>query len=604
MAYPTQIVEEQVKSLPLKPGVYRYYDEEGGILYIGKAKSLKKRVSSYFTKNQGDAARIRLMVAKIRNIEYAVVNTEFEALLLENSLIKKYQPKYNINLKDGKTYPFITIKKERFPRVFPMRNRVFDGSEYFGPYSSVTRMKIIMDVLRKLFPIRTCTFNLTDGNIQEGKFKVCLEYQIGLCKGPCEGLQQEDDYNESIKQIRYILKGHYERVTGYLKERMELAIEKLQFEQAEEWSDKLALLENFTQKSTVVNPAINNIDVFNIYTYNRYAFVNYLKIVRGTIIQTHTVEFKLKLDETEDELLLYALTDIREKFSSTSKEILLPLEIDIDAGELSFIKPKIGDKKKLLELSKKNAMAYAQQKMKAIEIKNPQKRALELMERMKNDLELKEYPKHIECFDNSNMQGSYPVSSCVVFKNGKPSKADYRIFNVKTVDQIDDFATMEEVVYRRYKRLVDEAEPLPQLIVIDGGKGQLGAALKSLDKVGLIGKIEIVGIAKRLEEIYKPGDPYPLHVDKSSDSLKVIQQLRNEAHRFAITAHRDRRSKGSFKTELQQIEGVGEKTSKALLSEFKSIKKIREVSLDQMTNLVGLSKAQVVYKYFHPDTKL
>lgn len=604
MAYPTQIVEEQVKSLPLKPGVYRYYDEEGGILYIGKAKSLKKRVSSYFTKNQGDAARIRLMVAKIRNVEYAVVNTEFEALLLENSLIKKYQPKYNINLKDGKTYPFITIKKERFPRVFSMRNRVFDGSEYFGPYSSVTRMKIIMDVLRKLFPIRTCTFNLTDGNIQEGKFKVCLEYQIGLCKGPCEGLQQEDDYNESIKQIRYILKGHYERVTGYLKERMELAIEKLQFEQAEEWSDKLALLENFTQKSTVVNPAINNIDVFNIYTYNRYAFVNYLKIVRGTIIQTHTVEFKLKLDETEDELLLYALTDIREKFSSTSKEILLPLEIDIDAGELSFVKPKIGDKKKLLELSKKNAMAYAQQKMKAIEIKNPQKRALELMERMKNDLELKEYPKHIECFDNSNMQGSYPVSSCVVFKNGKPSKADYRIFNVKTVDQIDDFATMEEVVYRRYKRLVDEAEPLPQLIVIDGGKGQLGAALKSLDKVGLIGKIEIVGIAKRLEEIYKPGDPYPLHVDKSSDSLKVIQQLRNEAHRFAITAHRDRRSKGSFKTELQQIEGVGEKTSKALLSEFKSIKKIREVSLDQMTNLVGLSKAQVVYKYFHPDTKI
>lgn len=601
MAYPTATVEEQVKSLPLKPGVYRYYDDTGGILYIGKAKSLKKRVSSYFTKNQGDAARIRIMVSKIRNIEYAVVNSEFEALLLENSLIKKYQPKYNINLKDGKTYPFITIKKERFPRVFPMRNRVFDGSEYFGPYSSVTRMKIIMDVLRKLFPIRTCNFNLTDENINSGKFKVCLEYQIGLCKGPCEGLQTEEDYNESIKQIRYILKGHYERVTGYLKDRMEHSIATLQFEQAEEWREKLALLENFTQRSTVVNPAINNVDVFNIYTYNRYAFVNYLKIVRGTIIQTHTVEFKLKLDESEDELLLYALTDIREKFNSTSNEILLPLEVDMEAGDLKFIQPKIGDKKKLLELSKKNAMAYAQQKMKAIEIKNPQKRTMELMERMKNDLELKQYPLHIECFDNSNMQGSYPVSSCVVFKNGKPSKSDYRIFNVKTVDQIDDFATMEEVVYRRYKRLVEEAEPLPQLIVIDGGKGQLGAAVKSLKKVDLMSKIEVIGIAKRLEEIYKPGDPYPLHVDKSSDSLKVIQQLRNEAHRFAITAHRNRRSKGSFKTELQQIEGIGEKTAKALLTEFKSIKKIRETSAEKIAEVIGSSKAAVVHKYFHPD---
>jgi excinuclease ABC subunit C len=600
MAYPTTQVEEQVKSIPENPGVYRYYDDENELLYVGKAKNLKKRVSSYFTKNQTDSARIRLMVAKIRNIEFSVVNSEFEALLLENSLIKKLQPRYNINLKDGKTYPFITIKKERFPRVFPMRNRVFDGSEYFGPYSSVSRMKIIMDVLRKLFPIRTCNFNLIEDNINAGKFKICLEHQLGLCNGPCEGLETEAHYNESIKQIRQILKGNYQVVTQYLKEQLEQSVANLEFEKAEEWKTKVDLLENFTNKSTVVNPMIHNVDVFNIYTYNRYSFVNYLKVVQGTIIQTHTVEFKNKLDESEEDLLLFALTDIREKYNSNSKEIYLPFEIDIEAGDLKFTNPKIGDKKKLLELSRKNAVAYAQQKMKAIEIKNPQKRTLELMERMKNDLGLQKQPHHIECFDNSNMQGSYPVSSCVVFKGGKPSKADYRIFNVKTVDQIDDFATMEEVVYRRYKRLKEEAQPLPNLIVIDGGKGQLGAALKSLDKLDLIGKIEIVGIAKRLEEIYKPGDPYPLHVDKSSDSLKVIQHLRNEAHRFAITAHRNRRSKGSFKTELQQIEGIGDKTSKELLSHFKSIKKIREATEKQIAELIGPSKAKLVYGYFNP----
>ncbi|MGB0432078.1 MAG: excinuclease ABC subunit UvrC, partial [Bacteroidia bacterium] len=586
MAYPTTQVEEQVKSIPENPGVYRYYDTDNELLYVGKAKNLKKRVSSYFTKNQTDSARIRLMVAKIRNIEFSVVNSEFEALLLENSLIKKLQPRYNINLKDGKTYPFITIKKERFPRVFPMRNRVFDGSEYFGPYSSVSRMKIIMDVLRKLFPIRTCNFSLTEDNINAGKFKICLEHQLGLCNGPCEGLETEEHYNQSIKQIRQILKGNYQVVTQYLKEQLEQSVANLEFEKAEEWKIKVDLLENFTNKSTVVNPMIHNVDVFNIYTYNRYSFVNYLKVVQGTIIQTHTVEFKNKLDETDEDLLLFALTDIREKFNSTSREIYLPFEIDIEAGDLRFTNPKIGDKKKLLELSKKNAVAYAQQKLKAIEIKNPQKRTLELMERMKNDLGLQNQPHHIECFDNSNMQGSYPVSSCVVFKGGKPSKADYRIFNVKTVDQIDDFATMEEVVYRRYKRLKEEAQPLPNLIVIDGGKGQLGAALKSLDKLDLIGKIEIVGIAKRLEEIYKPGDPYPLHVDKSSDSLKVVQHLRNEAHRFAITAHRNRRSKGSFKTELQQIEGIGEKTSKELLTHFKSIKKIREAKENEIADVI------------------
>lgn len=598
MAYPTKNVEEQVKTIPTNPGVYRYYDENGDLLYIGKAKSLKKRVSSYFTKNQTDSARIRIMVSKIRNIEFSVVNSEFEALLLENNLIKKHQPKYNINLKDGKTYPFITIKKERFPRVFPMRNRVFDGSEYFGPYSSVTRMKIIMDVLRQLFSVRTCNFHLSDDNIKAGKFKVCLEHQIGLCKGPCEGLETEEEYNESIKQIRQILKGNYQVVVNYLKEQLAKSVESLQFEKSAEWQGKLELLENFTQKSTVVNPAINNVDVFNIYTYNKYSFVNYLKVVRGTIIQTHTVEFKSKLDESDEELLLFALTDIREKFNSTSREIFLPFEIDIEAGDLRFTNPKIGDKKKLLELSKKNAIAYAQQKLKAIEIKNPQKRTMELMERMKNDLALEKQPHHIECFDNSNMQGSYPVSSCVVFKGGKPSKSDYRIFNVKTVDQIDDFATMEEVVYRRYRRLKEEAEPLPNLIVIDGGKGQLGAALKSLEKLDLIGKIEIVGIAKRLEEIYKPGDPYPLHVDKSSDSLKVIQHLRNEAHRFAITAHRNRRSKGSFQTELQQIEGIGKKTADELLREFKSIKKIREADMATLVKAVGQAKAQLVKDYF------
>ena len=601
MAYPTKDVEEQVKTIPGNPGVYRYYDTDGELLYIGKAKSLKKRVSSYFTKNQNDSARIRIMVSKIRNIEFSVVNSEFEALLLENNLIKKHQPKYNVNLKDGKTYPFITIKKERFPRVFSMRNRVFDGSEYYGPYSSVTRMKIIMDVLRQLFPIRTCTLHLSDENINAGKFKVCLEHQIGLCKGPCEALETEAEYNESIKQIRHILKGNYQLVVSHIKEQLALAAEQLQFEKAAEWKGKLELLENFTQKSTVVNPAINNVDVFNIYTYNKYSFVNYLKVVRGTIIQTHTVEFKSKLDETDEELLLFALTDIREKFNSTSREIFLPFEIDIEAGDLKFTNPKIGDKKTLLELSKKNAMAYAQQKLKAIEIKNPQKRTLELMERMKNDLALENQPHHIECFDNSNMQGSYPVSSCVVFKGGKPSKADYRIFNVKTVDQIDDFATMEEVVFRRYRRLKEEAEPLPNLIVIDGGKGQLGAALKSLEKLDLIGKIEIVGIAKRLEEIYKPGDPYPLHVDKSSDSLKVIQHLRNEAHRFAITGHRQRRQKQRRHSELDDIDGVGPKRRRELLTHFGGIKAIRGASREELAKVPGISQklADDIYAALH-----
>ncbi|MBI3142827.1 MAG: excinuclease ABC subunit C [Bacteroidetes bacterium] len=597
MPYPTQAIEEIVRTLPENPGVYRYYDQDNQLLYIGKAKNLRKRVSSYFTKGIQVSARIQVMASKVRTIEYSVVGTEFEALLLENSLIKQHQPKYNINLKDGKTYPFITIKKERFPRVFAMRNRVDDGSEYYGPYSSISRMRIILDVLRKLFPLRTCNLALGQAAIDAGKFKVCLEYQIGLCLGPCEGLQSEIAYNESIKQVRHILRGNHRQVIDYLKVQMDAASAQLQFERAEQWREKLELLQHYTHKSTVVNPAIHNVDVCNYYTYNRYFFVNYLKVVEGTVVQTHTVEFRNLVDEDPEDLLLYALTDIRNKYKSTSTEIILPMEVEYAGGDLHFVCPKIGDKHKLLDLSKRNAMAYAQQKLKAIELRNPMKRSMELMERMKSDLGLKALPKHIECFDNSNMQGSYPVSSCVVFKDGKPSKSDYRIFNVKTVGQIDDFATMEEVVYRRYRRLTDEGQALPNLIVIDGGKGQLGAAVKSLEKVGIFHQIEVIGIAKRLEELYKPGDSIPMHVDKASDTLKVIQHLRNEAHRFAITAHRNRRSKGSFKTELIQIEGIGEKTAADLLRHFKSIKKIRESTEAQMADVIGPAKAALVAAY-------
>lgn len=604
MSYPSETVAEQVKSLPDKAGVYRYYDEEGDILYIGKAKSLKKRVSSYFNKKKGDSARIRLMVAKIRNIEYSVVSSEFEALLLENSLIKKHQPRYNVNLKDGKTYPFITIKNERFPRVFSKRNRVKDGSEYYGPYSSVSRMKIILEVLRKVFPQRSCNYHLSRENIEAGKFKVCLDYHIGLCKGPCEDLQTEEEYNEGIDQIRKILKGDYKPVLSFLKERMNKAAAELEFEKAEEFKNKIELLENFTLKSTVVNPRINDVDVFNFYRYNTYVFVNYLKVKNGSIIQTHTVEFKIKLEEDPTDLLLYALTDIREKFNSSSREVLLPLEVELDAGDLKFVHPKRGDKKKLLDLSYKNALAYANQKMKVLENKNPEKRVDELMLRMKRDLNLKTEPRHIECFDNSNMQGSFPVSSCVVFKDGKASKADYRIFNVKTVDQIDDFATMAEVIRRRYSRLKREGENLPNLIVIDGGKGQLGAAVKSLIELDLLDKIEVVGIAKRLEEIYKPGDPIPLHVDRASDSLKIIQQLRNEAHRFAIRHHRNRRSKGNFKSSLSEIDGIGKKSVDKLLKKFRSVKKLKEASEDEIVEVLGKDKAERVKEFLVEQKKL
>ncbi|MCB0738885.1 MAG: excinuclease ABC subunit C [Bacteroidetes bacterium] len=596
--YPTQQVEEIVKSLPELPGVYRYYDETNTILYIGKAKSLKKRVLSYFAENRGHTGRIRVLVSKIRRIEFSVVNSEFEALLLENSLIKKHQPKYNVNLKDGKTYPFITIKNERFPRVFYMRNRNNDGSEYYGPYSSVSRMKVILDVIRKLFPLRSCSFDLHQENINAKKYKVCLDYQIGLCKGPCEAKYSQTEYDENVEQIRKILKGHSNMVIQFLKEKMQSAIENLAFEDAAQLKEKLDLLENFMERSTVVRSKIHDVDVFSIYTYNKYAFVNYLKVVNGTIVQTHTVEMKKGLDEDENDLLLYAVANIREKFNSNSTEIILPIEVDFDGGNIMFVQPKIGDKKKLLELSLKNAIAYAQQKLKVLETKNPKQRQEELLKRMQNDFNLKRLPRHIECFDNSHMQGSFPVSSCVVFKDGKPSKSEYRKFNVKTVDQIDDFATMEEVVERRYTRLIKDEAPLPQLVVIDGGKGQLSSAVKILTKLNLMNQLEVVGIAKRLEEIYKPDDPYPLHVDKTSDSLKVIQHLRNEAHRFAISHHRDRRSKGNFKSELTEIEGIGEKTAKELLTKYRSIKKIKDAKIDELAAIIGRTKANAIKAYF------
>ena len=458
-----------------------------------------------------------------------------------------------------------------------------------------------MEVVKKLFPLRTCTLNLSEENISTGKLKVCLDYQIGICKGPCEGHQSLENYNESIQQIRHILKGNYAPVLNYLKEQLALSIESLAFELSAQWQQKLELLQNFTEKSTIVHPNIHEVDVFNYYAYNNYCFVNYLKIVRGTIIQTHTVEFKSKVEEEESDLLLLALTDIREKFNSTSREIIVPLDIDLDGGTLKFIHPIKGDKKKLLDLSKKNAMSYAQQKLKAIELKNPQKRTLELMKRMQSDLELDKLPYHIECFDNSNIQGTHPVAACVVFKDGKPSKKEYRHYNIKTVEGPDDFASMEEVVFRRYRRLLEEKQPLPQLIVIDGGKGQLSSALKSLDALGLRGKIAIIGIAKRLEEIYYPGDSVPLYLDKKSESLKIIQFLRNEAHRFGITLHRNKRSKSAIQSELEQIPDIGKQTITNLLRKFKSAKRVKEATLEELKEVVGFSRAQKVYQFYQKE---
>ncbi len=587
-----------VKTLPDKPGIYQFFDEKGEILYIGKAKSLRKRVASYFNRDRLMGGRLRMLVRKIAGIEHMVVNTEFDAFLLENNLIKKYQPKYNVQLKDDKSFPWIRVKNERFPRIFPTRNMIDDGSRYFGPYASVRVMKTLLDLIRQLYPIRTCNLRLTEKNIKAGKFKVCLEYHIGNCLGPCEGLQTEEDYNESVDDIINIIKGNTGTVLKELKDRMDRYAENFEFEKAQLVKEKIELLERYQSKSMVVNPKISNVDVFSIIEDQNEAFVNYMKVINGAVVQGHTIEMNKQLDESTEDLLSLAIADLRQRFESDSEEILLPVGLDVEIPGVRITVPQRGDKKQLLDLSERNARYYKLEKEKQEELVDPERHTRRILETMQKDLRLKEPPKHIECFDNSNIQGHEPVAAMVVFKDAKPDKKEYRHFNIRTVTGPDDFASMEEIVFRRYRRLLEEDKPIPQLIIVDGGKGQLNAALKSLEKLGLRGKVTVIGIAKRLEEIYYPGDPVPLYLDKKSETLKVIQRLRDEAHRFGITHHRKKRTKSTLKTGLTEIPGIGENTASKLLKDFKSVKKIKAASPEELEKSVGKAKAKIVSEYF------
>ena len=591
-------IQNLLKTLPHKPGVYQHIDKDGKILYIGKAKDLKKRVSSYFTKSV-TSARISVMVRKVADIRTIITDTEGDALLLENNLIKEHQPRYNINLKDDKSYPYITIRKERFPRIYGLRNIKRDGSEYYGPYPSVKAMKAVLELIKQMYPTRTCKYLLSEENIEKGKFKLCLEYHIGNCKGPCEGLQSEEDYNADVDAARKIIKGQLGEVKRNLKERMASHAANLEFEQAQYCKERLDALEKYAAKSTVVSFRMTNIDVFSVSMDAEFGYVNYLKIVEGAIVQSYTVEMKKKLEEEPQDFLNLAIPEIRDLFGSTSRRVFTSHPVALELEGVEFAVPQKGEKKKLIDLSIKNAMYYRQEKLKNIQIVDPDRHVKRIMTQMKTDLRMPEEPRHLECFDNSNIQGTNPASACVVFKNGKPSKKDYRKFNIKTVVGPDDFASMEEVVHRRYRRLLDEGEPLPQLIVIDGGKGQLGAALTALERLGLRGKITIIGIAKRLEEIYFPGDPYPLYLDKRSETLKIIQQARDEAHRFSLSHHRNRRSKGAYKSELDGIKGIGPETIKTLMRKFKSVKKIKEASVEELEACIGKSKSLILRKHLN-----
>ena len=582
-----------LNNIPQKVGVYRYYDKNEKLLYIGKAKNLKKRVSSYFTKKQ-ESGKIKVLVSKIFDIQYVVVQTEMDALLLENNLIKKHQPKYNVMLKDGKTYPWICVKNEPFPRVFQTRNVVKDGSFYFGPYTSVRLVKTLLDFFHQLYPLRNCILNLSTKNIIARKFKVCLEYHMGNCLGPCVGKQTNADYQIGIEHIKQIIKGDIKSVIKHLKTAMLGFSKKMEFEKAQSVKQKIQLLKNYQSKSTIVNPKINDVDVFTIISDKKTAFVNYLKINSGAIIQAHTLELKKQLNEEEKNLLLLAIVELRQRFNSTSKTIYCSHYLENVWEDLNITLPKIGDKKKLIDLSLRNAKYMQLEHQKRKRNNSARQNNKRILERLQKDLHLLKYPRHIECFDNSNIQGAHAVSACVVFKNAKPNKKDYRHFNIKTVVGPDDFTSMEEVVYRRYKRLLKEKQPLPELIVIDGGKGQLSSAVKSLEKLNLREEIAIIGIAKRLEEIYFPGDSVPLYLDKRSESLKVIQQLRDEAHRFGITHHRNKRSKESLGTSLDKIKGIGPKTVELLISYFGSVRQVKTAKKEELVKLVGKTKALLI----------
>jgi len=590
-------LEIQLQTLPHQPGVYQYFDADGTIIYVGKAKDLRKRVSSYFTKTH-ENGKTRVLVKKIVTIKHIVVDTETDALLLENNLIKKYQPRYNVLLKDDKSYPWICIKNERFPRVFSTRRVIKDGSEYFGPYTSMKTVSTLLDLIKGLYPLRTCNFDLAKEKIENGRYSVCLEYHLGNCKGACEGFETVEEYSKNIIAIKEILKGNFKDSLSQFKVQMRQYAENMHFEDAQKIKEKIEVLENYQAKSTVVNPKISNVDVFSIVSDESYGYINFLQLSYGSIIRSHTLEIKKKLDESDQALLELAITEIRQRFHSNSKEIYVPFQVNLGA-EVKVTIPKLGDKKHILDLSLRNAKYYRMERFKQIKITDPDRHVNRIMAQMKTDLRLSVEPIHIECFDNSNIQGTHPVAACVVFKNGKPSKKDYRHFNIKTVEGPNDFASMEEVVYRRYKRMLDENQVLPQLIIIDGGKGQLSSALKALDELKLRRKIAIIGIAKRLEELFYPNDPIPLYLDKKSETLKIIQQLRNEAHRFGIEHHRNRRSKSALNTELETISGIGEKTVLELLKQFKSAKRVANAKLDELESVVGVSRAEKIYNYYH-----
>lgn len=594
--------KEALKAIPHKPGVYQYWDSNNELMYIGKAKDLRNRVSSYFNKDTQHNGKTRVLVSKIRNITFTLVDTEIDAWLLENSLIKKHQPRYNINLKDDKTYPWIIIKNENFPRIFWTRKIIRDGSKYLGPYGSIGMMHTILDLIRETYPLRTCTLPLTRQNIDAGKFKVCLEYQLGNCKGPCQNYQSEEDYNHNLEEITDILNGKTGAVIRGMKAEIEAAAANLDFELAHRLKRKFDVLENYQSKSTVVNSSITDVDVFSIASEEKYAFVNFLKVMNGTITQTQTLELKKKLDESDEELLTFAISEFRTRFNSTSREIVVPFDIELDDPAIKFTVPKLGEKKKLLDLSQKNVIFFKTERIDQYEKLNPDVKIDRLMNVMMKDLRMNQQPRHIECFDNSNFQGKHPVSAIVVFRDGKPFKKDYRFFNVKTVEGPNDFATMEEAVFRRYRRMLDEGTQLPQLIIIDGGKGQLSSALKSLRLLGIETQVTVIGIAKRLEELFYPGDQYPLYLDKRSETLKIIQQLRDEAHRFGITAHRKKRDKATLVTELELIPGVGKTTADKLLRYFKSVRKIKEATEEELLEVANLKQAKAIKNYFSEAT--
>jgi len=593
-------LELQIHTLPDGPGVYQYYDKEGKILYVGKAKNLKKRVASYFNKIH-DTAKTNVLVKKIVTIKHIVVPTETDALLLENNLIKTLQPRYNVLLRDDKSYPWICIKKEPFSRIFSTRRLVKDGSEYFGPYTSFKTVNTILELIKELYPLRNCNYDLSKSNIESHKFKVCLEYHIGNCKGPCEGFESLDNYQKQVDAIREILKGNFKESMRDFKKLMTVLAQEMHFEEAQKIKEKIEILENYQSRSTIVNPKITNIDVFSIVSDEGSAFINFLQISHGSVIRSHTMEIKKKLDETDAELLELAIIELRERFQLLSREIIVPFEVDL-GSTLKITVPQLGDKKQILDLSTRNAKFYRIEQLKQLQIVDPDRHANRIMAQMQKDLRLPLEPRHIECFDNSNIQGTNPVAACVVFKDGKPSKKEYRHFNIKTVEGPDDFASMTEVVFRRYKRLLDENEPLPQLIIIDGGKGQLSSALKSTDELGLRGKITIIGIAKRLEELFYPGDSIPLYLDKKSETLKVIQQLRNEAHRFGITFHRDKRSKSALNSSIENISGIGEKSMLTLIQHFKSVKRLKLATEKEISEVVGVSKAKKITDFYMTNT--